>query len=108
MHPPLLLFLKDSREVRLYNTLPELESSVEAIDVINSEYEAFDAQGQRIDLFVDQYNAPRGKLGSLEPNAARMLILSYYSKENPAFSPALTVEELVRTLIVLYSSSSLT
>ena len=102
MQLPLLLFLKDSREVRLFSELAELESAIEAIDVINGEYEAFDAQGRRVNLFVDQYEAPRVELGGLEPDAASALILSYYGADNPAFRPTFDLEELVHALVGIY------
>ena len=102
MVPPFLLALKDSQEVRLFRNLTQLESSIEAVDVLQGEYEAFDAVGRRIKLIVDEYGAPRAEPGTADQEAARALILEYYTAANPSFRPTMTLDELVKSLSDLY------
>lgn len=101
MSPPFLLFLKDSREVDLFSDVVRLEGSIEAVDVANGEYEAFDAEGRRLHLTVDSDGLPRIVPGDLEEEAARRLILEFYS-ENPQFRSAQTLKDLITALSILY------
>lgn len=71
MQPPLLLFLKNAQEIQLFRRMEDLESSIEAIDVINQEYEAIDAAGRRITLVVNHDGAPTGLERPIEEDSAR-------------------------------------
>jgi hypothetical protein len=103
MVPPLLLFLKDSREVRLFGTVAELESAVEAADVMNGEYEAFDSSGRRLSLRVDERQCPRAAAGERAEEDMRQLILSYYSENKELFLHDMPLSSLVYALKILYN-----
>lgn len=59
--PPYILCLLDSREIMLFPDLGSLESAIEAIDVKNLEYLAYDSAGYVLDLTVDEFGAPRAR-----------------------------------------------
>lgn len=106
MKPPLLLFLKDTKEIKLFGELRKLESDIEAIDVLNDEYEAFDSTGVKITLTVDSYGAPRGEAGSANEELARRMILEYYAPWNLHFRPEMSLRELVGALKTLYGPAN--
>jgi lipase chaperone LimK len=102
MHPPLLLCLKDSREIMLFNTASALESHIEAIDVINDEYLAYDSSGLELELSVNAHGATTvGRSPEHRPDRLRSIILSYY-ESNPFFSEERTLAELNAELKQIY------
>ena len=52
--PPILVRVKDSREVLRYNSVPYMQNDLEQIDVENEEYEAWDALGTPLQLSVQK------------------------------------------------------
>lgn len=102
-----MLFLKDSKEVRLFGSLSQLESHIEAIDVINGEYEAFSSDGRRINLVAENaLSAPRGEPAEIDPSRARRLILDYHSKLDERFSEVKSLEDLISDLVWFYGYGS--
>lgn len=97
-----MLCLKDSREIMLFNTASALESHIEAIDVINDEYLAYDSSGLELELSVNAHGAPKvAPSPEHHPEQLRSIILSYY-ESNPFFSEERTLKELVTELKRVY------
>lgn len=85
----------------LFRTISNLESQLEAVDVANGEYEAFDALGTRLNLIVDEQGWSRAIPAESDPEAARALIAEWYA-ENPRFKPDMILTQLVAELQALY------
>ena len=102
---PLLRCLLDSEEIQLFPTLSSLESSIEAIDILNGEYRAFDASGQLLDLTVDRYGAPRAiPSGRVDDGELRDYILKHYSSSASVVSST-NLDQAVDALKTIYRYS---
>lgn len=100
--PPFVLCLLDSGEVRLFRDLRSLESAIEAIDVVNHEYLAYDSTGVVVDLIVDSLGAPKASVSSL--GAASDLeawILNNY-RSVAKISGSQTLPEMIGALKSIY------
>ncbi|MDP9022425.1 MAG: hypothetical protein M3N57_06960 [Actinomycetota bacterium] len=54
--PP--LFLDEHGDIDAYLTVAEMASDVETVDVLNNEYEAFDAEGNVLTLHATDWRSP--------------------------------------------------
>lgn len=100
--PPFVLCLLDSGEVRLFPDLPALESAIEAIDVVNREYLAYDSVGFVVDLAVDGLGAPKAALSSVRnPADLRAWILTSY-RSVPTIAERQTLSEMIGSLKTIY------
>ena len=105
MKPPFILCLLDSEEIRLFQTLLSLESSIEAIDVSNGEYKAFDSSGQVLDLAVDEFGAPHAiPSEQIRHDELRNWILRAYSS-SPSVALSTDLEGAIDALKAIYRYS---
>lgn len=51
---PVFVCAKDSGEIASFRSVHELQAHVEAIDIENDEYDAWDLSGRRVDLTVQE------------------------------------------------------
>jgi hypothetical protein len=103
MHPPIILCLLDTGEVKLFRDLWSLEAGIEAVDVINREYMAFDAVGAVIDLTAHhQWGTARASVSAISGEGIlRGWILKNYSS-NQESCHAKTLAEMVKVLMRIY------
>lgn len=102
MDTPLILCLLDSGEILLFRNLESLESAIEAVDVLNGEYRAYDASGRVLDLSVDKFGAPRALLSTLSGEAQlKSWIVDNYAT-NPAIAEGSTLREMLEVLQRIY------
>lgn len=97
--PPYILCLLDSGEVRLFPNLASLESQIEAIDVENREYSAYDSLGREVELSVDTtFDIPRAKLTDvMKAEQLRGWIFDCYH-ENREIAEAKELSEMIEVL----------
>lgn len=100
--PPFVLCLLDSGEVQLFPDLRTLESSIEATDVVNREYLAYDSVGLVVNLTVDRLGAPRASISSLAgaSDLRAWILHNYRSASEIADSQSLP--EMIGTLKTIY------
>ena len=102
MVQPIILCLLDSGEIRMFPTLELLESAIEAVDVVNGEYRAYDSAGLVVELTVDQLGAPRAFLSNVSNETElRSWIFNQY-ESNPAIRQGSTLAEMVKVLQEIY------
>lgn len=100
--PPFVLCLLDLGEIRLFADLRALESSIEATDVANREYLAYDSEGSVLHLTVDNFGAPRASISKL----GQVLELTAWIRQSyqsvPKIANANSLREMIEELKVIY------
>jgi hypothetical protein len=104
--PPFLLFILDSPEIQIYSNLADLLVQIEAIDVSDGVYEAYDSEGMRLELLVDDNEFPAAKPANLEPDALKAKIVKFYGQEHPELTGELGLLGMVAALSPFASSAT--
>jgi hypothetical protein len=100
--PPFVLCLLDSGEVLLFPDLLTLETGIEATDVANREYLAYDSLGCVVNLTVDSLGAPRAILSTVQrASDLREWILDKYGAF-AEISDVQTLPEMISSLKEVY------
>ena len=102
---PFVPCLLDSREVRLFSDLRSLKSAVEAADVLNGEYRAYDSIGCEVSLSVDATGTPRATLSTISrPTQLRDWILEAYQGAS-RIADSDSLPEMIHGLAAIYRFS---
>ncbi len=112
---PIFVFDVNGNDVAAYSSVAEAEDHLEAIDVRNGEYEAFDAEGRLLHLTVEKRNGFWSLGGEVvritpaetEPNHVGDLYkkLSAFLKATnvPILGPPVPLSELVEAVLRITS-----
>ncbi len=112
---PIFVFDVNGKDVAAYASVAEAEGHLEAVDVRNSEYEAFDAEGRLLHLTVEKRNGfwslgrevVRIAPAEAEPSHAGELCerLSAFLKATdlPILGPRVPLSELVEAVLRITS-----